>query len=210
MGVPLRRPSPGAQSIGCGRESVRPTPGADLPELPGDRRSGPGARALSARTLPPALSLSAPALHPQLCLRWQSVATTRLMSGSQGGDPFKRENGIPGDPLRENSPRSRSPAGPSAASPLPTPRGWPRGAGAQSVRASERASLETLAGAPCAPPAQPTQPRGPGAPPAPPACPAGRPSGRRAGSPGPATPRPRGARRARAKWRRRPRRLHSP
>lgn len=182
-----------------------PAPRADLPELPGDERTRPGARALSARTLPPALSLSAPALHPQLCLRWQSVATTRLMSGSQGGDPFKRENGIPGDPLRENSPRSRSPAGPRS-QPPPRPAG-PASGGGGPERARERASWETRASAPAPRRRSPPSPAAPAR--RPPARPA-RPSGRRAGRLGPAIPRPRGARRARARWRRRPRRLHSP
>lgn len=122
-------------------------------------------------------------LQPSSASAGESGATSRLRSGSQGGDPFKRENGIPGDPLRENSPRSRSPAGPAAVGPLPAPRGRPRGAGAR----GERASVETRAGAPAPRRRSPPRPAAPAR--RPPLPPGARPSVRRAGRP---VPQPRG------------------
>lgn len=133
-------------------------------------------RARSALTLPPALSLSPhQPFHSSSASTGDSVATTKLRSGSQGGDLFKRANGIPGDPLRENSPPEPFP-GPARRrrQPPPRPAGPPRGAGARNMRASERAWRRGTGS--CSPAAQPTRPRGLGAPPAWPSvrCAAGR------------------------------------
>lgn len=164
-------PGPGAAS--------RAAPSSRSPAAP----RGPGR---SARTSPRRCH-SAPARPPRAVCTRHALATARLRSGSHGGDPSKRANGVPGDPLRENSPA----AAPRPSPPAPSP---PRGAawgGGGPERASQRASERGDPGRPPLPAAQPTQPGGPGAPPA-------RPPGPRPprGAPGPVAPRPRGARRA--------------
>lgn len=135
--------------------------------------------ARSARTSPAALSLSAPAPPPRSADTRHAVATARLRSGSQGVDPFKRANGIPGDPLRENSPCSRSPA--AAASPLPAPRGRQ---GRRGPGVCERASERRGAGG------RRSRRRSPPSPAAPARRPPARPPFRRAGRRAPQRPSP--------------------
>lgn len=108
---------------GWGRERA-PLPSGRSPRAPPSRESS--LRCARSQPAPSPRRCHSPhqPFHPSSAATGEAVATTRLRSGSQGGDPFKRENGIPGDPLRENSSRSRSAAGP----PQPAP-SRPRGAG---------------------------------------------------------------------------------
>lgn len=157
---------------------------AGLHQLPRDQSTRSGARALS--PCPPLGRCHSPhqPFHPSSAFTGDSVSTTRLRRGNQGGDPFKRANGIPGDPLRENSRRSRSPTRPAAASPLPAPPGRPEEGGGRGPGACEPASKRGDAG-----PAPAPRRRSPPSPPAPARRPPGPQSAARgAGSRSPASP----------------------
>ena len=65
-GCPTQSPGPGAENTGQGCESVRPAPRADLPELPGDQRTRPGARAPGPHPPPGAVTSHQPSIPSAL------------------------------------------------------------------------------------------------------------------------------------------------